>query len=85
VREIELLTDATVSFMTDRREMSPYPIAGGEPGKRGRNALVRGKKKIPVPGKARIEAKAGDVISLETPGGGGWGKPGGGRGGRRAR
>ena len=75
MREIEVMVDATVSFMTERREMAPYPLNGGEPGKPGRNAIYRGKKRIPVPGKARLEAKAGDVISLETPGGGGWGRP----------
>jgi N-methylhydantoinase B len=74
VREIELRADATVSFMTERREMAPYPLAGGEPGKKGRNSILSGKKRIPVPGKARLEVRAGDVISLETPGGGGWGK-----------
>lgn len=74
VREIELLADATVSFMTERRVMAPYPLAGGLPGKSGRNGIIRGEKRAGVPGKARLEAKAGDVISLETPGGGGWGK-----------
>ncbi len=75
VRQIELLADATVSFMTERRVMAPYPVAGGRPGKNGRNSILRGKKRIGVPGKARMEAKAGDLISLETPGGGGWGRP----------
>ena len=74
VREIEVMVDATVSFMTERREMAPYPLAGGMPGKKGRNAILRGKEKIPVPGKARLETRAGDVVSLETPGGGGWGR-----------
>ena len=74
IRDIELRTDATVSFMTERREMAPYPLAGGESGKKGRNSILSGKKRIPVPGKARLEVRAGDVISLETPGGGGWGK-----------
>jgi N-methylhydantoinase B len=69
------MVDATVSFMTERREMAPYPLKGGKPGKPGRNAIYRGTKRISVPGKARLEAKAGDVISLETPGGGGWGRP----------
>lgn len=74
VREIELMADATVSFMTERRKMVPYPLAGGEPGKKGRNSVFSGNKRISVPGKARLETRAGDIISLETPGGGGWGK-----------
>jgi N-methylhydantoinase B len=74
VREIELLTDATVSFMTERRVMQPYSLAGGQPGKSGRNSII-GAKKVRVPGKTRVDAKAGEVILLETPGGGGWGRP----------
>ena len=74
-RAIELLADATVSLMTERRIRPPYPLAGGLPGKAGRNAILRGGRRIPLPGKARVEARAGDLISVETPGGGGWGKP----------
>lgn len=76
VREIELLGDATVSFMTERRERAPWPLAGGEPGKRGRNSLITGRKTRRLPGKARLQAKRGDRIRLETPGGGGWGERG---------
>ena len=75
VREVELRADATVSFMTERRELSPYPLNGGRPGTPGRNSLLRGGKRLPLPGKARVEARAGDVIRVETPGGGGWGRP----------
>ncbi|MBI3129264.1 MAG: hydantoinase B/oxoprolinase family protein [Candidatus Tectomicrobia bacterium] len=76
VREIELRADATVSFMTERRVLAPYPLKGGRPGATGRNSLLRGGKAIRLPGKARVEARAGDVIRIETPGGGGWGRPG---------
>ncbi|MBI3026045.1 MAG: hydantoinase B/oxoprolinase family protein, partial [Candidatus Tectomicrobia bacterium] len=77
VREIELLADATVSFMTERRVLAPYPLQGGGPGTPGRNTLLRGGRRLRLPGKARVEARAGDVIRVETPGGGGWGRPGG--------
>lgn len=75
VREIALLADATVSFMTERREMAPWPLNGGGPGAKGRNAVVHGGRRRERPGKDRLEAQAGDVIVLETPGGGGWGRP----------
>ena len=74
VREIELLGDAAVSFMTERRETAPWPLAGGEPGMKGRNLLIRGGKKRRFPGKARVRARRGDRVRFETPGGGGWGK-----------
>ncbi len=74
VREIELLGDATVSFMTERREMPPWPLRGGEPGMKGRNFFINGGKSRRFPGKARFSAKRGDRIRLETPGGGGWGR-----------
>ncbi len=74
VREIELLDDATVSFMTERRAVAPWSLGGGEPGTKGRNLLITEGESRKFPGKARIAAKRGDRIRLETPGGGGWGK-----------
>ena len=74
VREIELLGDATVSFMTERRERAPWPLEGGKPGMKGRNLLIRGGKNRRFSGKARFSAKRGDRVRFETPGGGGWGK-----------
>jgi N-methylhydantoinase B len=75
VREIELLTDAQVAILSDRRRLAPYGLAGGRPGKRGRNIhLQPGRKEIPLPGKCTLNARAGDVIRIETPGGGGWGQ-----------
>src|SRR5438552_12403488 len=41
VREIELLTDARVSMLADRRKFAPYGLAGGQSGKRGQAELVR--------------------------------------------
>ncbi len=75
VREIEMLADGTVSFMTERRTLRPYGMNGGMPGKAGRNAILRGGRWIRLPGKVRLEAKAGDRLVIHTPGGGGWGRP----------
>ncbi len=44
-----------------------------KPGARGRNSLLRGKRTIAIPGKARFEVQPGDVLRIESPGGGGYG------------
>lgn len=74
IREIELLTDARVSLLSDRRKVAPYGLHGGEDGKRGQTELItaEGRKKK-LPGKFSISAKRGDRIVIETPGGGGFG------------
>jgi N-methylhydantoinase B len=70
VREIEFLTPCEVTILSDRRERGPYGLCGGNPGEPGRNTL--GKRLVPA--KANFQAPAGDVLRIETPGGGGWGK-----------
>jgi N-methylhydantoinase B len=72
VRELRVLEPATLSLLTDRRCHAPQGLEGGAPGRRGRN-LVNGE---PVPAKATRELEAGDVVTVETPGGGGWGRIG---------
>jgi N-methylhydantoinase B len=76
VREIEFLSPVEVGLLTDRRDTSPYGLFGGHSGKRGKNTLVRGAKTKVLAGKTSFSAKAGDILRIETPGGGGWGKPG---------
>ena len=76
IREIELLTDAKVSLLSDRRKLAPYGLHGGENGKRGLTYLVpvaQKTKKKKLPAKFSISASAGDRIVIETPGGGGCG------------
>jgi N-methylhydantoinase B len=75
VREIEFLSSVQVGLLTDRRETSPYGLHGGGPGKRGKNTLTRRARRISLPGKTSFQAGSGDVLRIETPGGGGWGKP----------
>jgi N-methylhydantoinase B len=75
VREYEFLTRADVTILSDRRERGPYGLFGGKPGARGRNSLQRGKRSIAIRGKARFEVEAGDVLRIDTPGGGGYGEP----------
>lgn len=76
IREIELLTNAKVSLLSDRRKLAPYGLHGGEDGKRGLTYLIpatQKTKKKKLPAKFSISASAGDRIVIETPGGGGCG------------
>ena len=75
IREIELLTEAEVSVLADRRRLPPYGLAGGRPGACGRTAVLRADGRVEeMPGKCNFRARPGDVVRIETPGGGGWGK-----------
>ena len=71
VRQIRLLEPATLSLLTDRRRHGPLGGGGGGPGRPGRN-LLNGEE---LPPKTTRSLRAGDVVTVETPGGGGWGKP----------
>ncbi|MFN2158725.1 MAG: hydantoinase B/oxoprolinase family protein [Anaerolineales bacterium] len=73
-RDIKMLTDAHVTLLTERRRLAPYGLAGGEPGQLGENMLLSKGQEHHLPGKASIELQAGDVLSIRTPGGGGYGK-----------
>jgi N-methylhydantoinase B/oxoprolinase/acetone carboxylase alpha subunit len=71
IREFELLEPMRVSILSERRTRQPFGLAGGQPGAAGRN-LLNGRD---VGGKASFDAAAGDVLRIETPGGGGHGPP----------
>ena len=73
IREIKFLSEAQVTLLTDRRTTSPYGLAGGEPGKKGENKLIRGTETITLPGKVSFYVSKDDVLSISTPGGGGFG------------
>jgi N-methylhydantoinase B len=75
VREIELLTDTEVGLLCDRRLRGPYGLQGGEDGNPGKNSITtQDGKSTALPGKCSLQAKAGSILKIETPGGGGWGK-----------
>ena len=74
IREIKILTDAQVTLLTERRSTSPYGLEGGEPGKMGENCLTHDSEDIILPGKGNFFVAKGDVLSIQTPGGGGFGK-----------
>lgn len=73
-RDIELLTDAQVTLLSERRLTTPYGLSGGSPGAVGENILIReGVEDIMLPGKTTLYLQKGDVLSVRTPGGGGHG------------
>lgn len=69
VREFEFVDTAAVTLLGERRRHAPPGAAGGEGGAPGRNSL----NGVGIPGKCEIDVRAGDVLTIETPGGGGWG------------
>ncbi len=75
IREYEMLTDTSVTLLTDRRIGAPYGVLGGKPGGKGRNTLIRDGVEQSLPGKIQVTLKAGDRLRVETPGGGGYGEP----------
>ena len=77
VREVELLADAQITLLADRRKLKPYGLQGGAEGAPGRAVLfpAGSSEAVELPGKCSLSSAAGSVLRLETPGGGGWGKP----------
>ena len=73
VREYVFDSPATVTLITERRRNAPYGLAGGQPGKVGRNVLARDGRQILLDPKTTLSVNSGDRIRVETPGGGGWG------------
>jgi len=74
VRELELLTDAQVTLLSDRRKTRPYGLRGGDAGLAGRAVLINADGAHEIGSKQTIHASTGDRIRIETPGGGGYGK-----------
>ncbi len=75
VRELELLADTTVTLVGERRRRPPYGLSGGGPGVPGEDTLQRGDRRVRLPGKVTFAARAGDRVTIATPGGGGFGDP----------
>jgi len=71
IREIEVLAPAEASLLSERRRHGPRGAAGGGDATPGRNVL----NGAPLGAKAAVALQAGDVLRIETPGGGAWGEP----------
>jgi 5-oxoprolinase (ATP-hydrolysing) len=75
IRRLEFLRPLEVSILSQRRgPFAPYGLEGGAAGALGRNTLVRVDGAVEeLPALAQFHAQAGDVLTIETPGGGGFG------------
>ena len=80
IRRVRFREAMTASILSGHREIPPYGMAGGGPGTVGRNYVERTDGSVTaLKGTDSVEVEAGDVFVIETPGGGGYGKPGAGR------
>ena len=76
IRRVELLAEANVALLTERRVSGPYGLEGGHPGHPGANSLARpGAPEAALPAKWSGRCPAGTVLTIRTPGGGGFGEP----------
>ena len=74
VRRLRFLEPMTVSTLASHRRVAPYGMAGGSPGALGRHYLERTDGSVvAMAGADSVEALAGDVLVVNTPGGGGYG------------
>ena len=76
VRTWEFLAPVTVTLLTDRQRRPPWGLAGGSDGAPGRSRLRRASgETVELPSKVKLKLFPGDQLTIETPGGGGWGSP----------
>ncbi|MBV8118294.1 MAG: hydantoinase B/oxoprolinase family protein, partial [Candidatus Eremiobacteraeota bacterium] len=74
IRAVELLEgSAQATLLADRHTLRPPGAQGGEPGACGRHALFHAGKETAEPAKVRLKLEPGDVLTVQTPGGGGFG------------
>ena len=77
IRTVEFLGDATVSLLTERRSRGAWGLAGGGDGAPGSNTMRRIDEDMveTLSPSVTIDVQVGDRLTIETPGGGGWGEP----------
>jgi len=74
VRRVRFLETMNAAILSSHRRIPPYGLAGGEPGQVGRNSVERANGKVEsLGGCAETMMRPGDVLVIETPGGGGYG------------
>ncbi|RMG58959.1 MAG: hydantoinase B/oxoprolinase family protein [Deltaproteobacteria bacterium] len=73
IREIKVFCDADVTVLSERRRFRPYGLFGGEAGAPGKNIIIRNGKASEMGSKFTARLNRGDVLRIETPGGGGFG------------
>jgi N-methylhydantoinase B len=75
-RALRLLAPARVTVVSERRTRGPWGLAGGSPGAPGENRVQRGatgRSSERLPGKFHVDLPEGSVLTVASPGGGGWG------------
>ncbi|VDM53501.1 unnamed protein product [Angiostrongylus costaricensis] len=74
VRSLQFRRPLSLSLLTERRVFAPYGLKGGQSGACGLNVLKRQSRTVNLGGKISLNAEAGDILTIMTPGGGGYGK-----------
>jgi N-methylhydantoinase B len=76
VRDVELLAPARVTVLSEQRKRPPPGYHDGHHGQTGENVLFRGGyEEVTLAGKEILDVETGNVLTIRTPGGGGWGAP----------
>jgi 5-oxoprolinase (ATP-hydrolysing) len=76
VRQVRFLAPMTAAILSNNRLHAPFGMAGGEPGAKGRNLVLRADGRVEELGHiGKVDMAAGDMFVIETPGGGGYGTP----------
>ena len=76
-RDTEVLAErSTISLMGERQRHRPWGLSRGKSGSPGAYAIVRGNRITGLSSKTTLSANGGDVLTVITPGGGGYGAPG---------
>lgn len=79
IRRIEFRRPMTASILANHRRVAPFGLEGGKPGQPGRNAVTRANGRTEeLEATAQTAMQPGDTLTIETPGGGGYGKAGSG-------
>ena len=74
-RDLLFRGEAEVTVLAERRARGPAGRSGGADGAPGRTVLIRGAEETELPPKVTLRVQPGDVLSIQSPGGGGWGPP----------
>lgn len=75
VREVRFLVPARIGLLMTRHAEPAPGVAGGGAGRVGRASRLRGDRRTTLPARGSARLEPGDVLRIETPGGGGWGAP----------
>jgi N-methylhydantoinase B len=72
-RDIQMLENVQATILSERRKIAPYGLANGDNGSPGHSFLFRNGEEHELGSKGSYSLQAGDILSIQTPGGGGFG------------